>query len=106
MADIEIVIKISEDSYKATCSDSMLPPDVKNVVNAIKNGTPLPKGYGRLVDIDNLYAQRVESNNPFFTIPELGEVVPVEAIENYATTILASDKGEEYGCILPEGGRE
>ena len=43
MADIELVIKISEDAYKATCNGCMLPPDVENVVQAIKNGTPLPK---------------------------------------------------------------
>jgi hypothetical protein len=47
MADIELVIKIPEDSYKATCSGLMLPPDVKNVVNAIKNDVSLPKGHGR-----------------------------------------------------------
>ena len=44
---MQIVIDISENTYKATCTESMLPPDVKNVVNAIKNGTPLPKGHGR-----------------------------------------------------------
>jgi len=62
MEDIELVIKISEDSYKAICNGRMLPPriesvvrvietsnglilpsDVEDVVNAIKNGTPLPK---------------------------------------------------------------
>lgn len=39
--DIELVITIHEDSYKATCNGCMLPPDVENVVNAIANGTPL-----------------------------------------------------------------
>ena len=50
MADIELVIKISKDSYNATCNGCMLPPDVANVVNAIRNGTPLPKGHGDLID--------------------------------------------------------
>ena len=50
MADIELVVKISEDSYNATCNGRMLPPDVENVVQGIKNGTPLPKGHGRLID--------------------------------------------------------
>lgn len=48
MADIELVIRISEDSYKATCTGCMLPTDVENVVQGIKNGTPLPKGHGVL----------------------------------------------------------
>ena len=50
MADIELLIKISEDFYKATCRGSMLPLDVENVVKGIKNGTPLPKGHGDLKD--------------------------------------------------------
>jgi len=43
--DIELVIKISEDTYKATCDGCMLPPDVENVVQGIKNGTPLAIGW-------------------------------------------------------------
>lgn len=52
MADMELVIKISEDSYKAICSGWMLPSDAENVINAIKNGKELPKGHGRLIDAD------------------------------------------------------
>lgn len=54
MANIELVIKIPEDSYKATCKGSMLPPDVKNVVQGIKNGIRLSKGHGDLKDMGNL----------------------------------------------------
>ena len=43
MADIELVIKMPEEAYNATCNGRMLPPDVENVVNAIANGTPLPE---------------------------------------------------------------
>ena len=50
----KIVIKISEDSYKAICSGYMLPSDVENVINAIKNGEELPKGHGELVDKKDL----------------------------------------------------
>jgi len=41
MANVELVVKISEDSWKATCNGCMLPTDVENVVQGIKNGTPL-----------------------------------------------------------------
>lgn len=54
MKEIEVVIRISEDSYKATCNGNMLPPDVENVVQGIKNGTLLPRGHGRLKDIDKI----------------------------------------------------
>lgn len=52
MADIELVIKIPEDSYKATCNGWMSPPDVESVVQEIKNGITLPKGHGRIADVD------------------------------------------------------
>ena len=47
---MQIVIDISEETYKATCNGCMLPPDVENVVNGIKNGIPIPKGHGDLID--------------------------------------------------------
>lgn len=49
---MQIVINISEETYKATCKGSMLPPDVKNVVQGIKNGILLPKGHGDLIDVN------------------------------------------------------
>ncbi len=53
MADIELVIKLSEEEYKI----------IKNYTapmtwaeHLIKSGTPLPKGHGRLGDLDTLEA--------------------------------------------------
>ena len=51
---MELVIKIPEESYKATCNGCMLPPHVENVVQGIKNGIPLPKGHGDLIDRSEL----------------------------------------------------
>ena len=42
MADIELVIKISEEEYERGTV----------MASAIRNGTPLPKGHGRLIDAD------------------------------------------------------
>ena len=50
MADVEVVIKIPEVSYIATCNRCMLPIDVENVVRGIKNSIVLPKGHGDLID--------------------------------------------------------
>lgn len=38
---MKLIIDIPEETYRATCYGSMLPPDVKNVVNGIKNGISL-----------------------------------------------------------------
>ena len=48
MADIELVIKIPEDMHKNALNDFLCGSET--LVNAIKNGTPLPKGHGRLFD--------------------------------------------------------
>jgi len=52
MADIELVIKISE---KLACEGFERPftEEEKSVlIRAIGNGIPLPKGHGRIADID------------------------------------------------------
>jgi predicted Zn-ribbon and HTH transcriptional regulator len=92
---MEIVIKIPEDSYKATCVGCMLPPDVENVVQAIKNGTPLPKGHGKLVDISKIDEDRTDDNNPiiyYMTNGEYIEAVSLDYINNLPTIIEAEDK--------------
>lgn len=42
---MQIVIDIPEDSYKDICDGYISPPDIKNIVQGIKNGTPLPMGH-------------------------------------------------------------
>ena len=52
MADIELVIKISEE-IKAVIDKNGTNENVTETLwQATKNGTPLPKGHGRLKDID------------------------------------------------------
>ncbi len=43
MRIMKIMIDISKDSYEATCNGRMSPIDIKNVVEAIKNGKQQPK---------------------------------------------------------------
>lgn len=93
MADIELVIKISEDAYKATCDGCMLPPDVENVVHGIKNGTPLPKGHDRLIEVKRL--KEVFRRNTGYDYHDLIDIAP---------TIIEVDKAERednYVCDEP-----
>ena len=61
MADIELVIKIDKDIAQGIIDGENDAP--RNIVrafqatiaDAIKNGTPLPKGHGRLIDADAYY---------------------------------------------------
>ena len=49
---MKLIIDIPEDRYKRIINDEdYMPLDISC---AIKNGTPLPKGHGRLIDKDCL----------------------------------------------------
>ena len=88
MADIKLVISISEDSYKATCNGYMLPSDVENVVQGIKNGTPLPKGHGRLIDEERISLSGIHFETEHDHAMMIGRL-------NSAPTIIEADRSEE-----------
>ena len=83
MADIELVIKIPEEEYKwIKESDKTVFADVASkecMLYAIENGTPLPKGHGRLIDGDSF----VQEHSLAF----------VRDVINDAPTIIEADKG-------------
>lgn len=85
MADIELVIKIPEEIYKASQIIDVKYEDVIQIpLEVFKNGIPLPKGYGRLIDADALE----EEIRHAWTIGAC-----YRFIEN-APTILEADKAE------------
>ena len=49
---MKVVIDISEEDYKKVQDGRA---SVAMMRDAIKNGTPLPKGYGNLIDANELY---------------------------------------------------
>lgn len=59
MSDIELVIKIDDDLYKSIIghrykNTHQKKCDYEDLINAIEDGTLLPKGHGRLGDLDAL----------------------------------------------------
>lgn len=92
---MEIVIKIPENSYKATYNGCMLPPDVENVVEAIKNGTPLPEKHGRLKDVDAFITKVKEDRKHSAYLRSWTADDVLSALDNsYAPTIIeGSDVG-------------
>jgi len=56
---MELVIKIPEDTYKDIIKNGFIYDEDNEIVTyAIKNGTPLPKGHGRLIDIGSMHSIR------------------------------------------------
>ena len=51
MKEVELVIKIPEETYKGIMLGKW---DENGLVYYVKDGTPLPKGHGRLVDADEI----------------------------------------------------
>ena len=87
MADIELVIKISEEKYiniknaiNGLIENGVERASISKVCLAILDGTPLPKGHGRLIDADAINRKDVNCAN-----------VPMNFIDN-APTIIEADK--------------
>ena len=62
---MQIVIKIPKKVYKAICDKNALGCDIGDIKNMIRNGTPLPKGHGRLIDeskITTVYFHKEEGS--------------------------------------------
>ena len=70
---MEIVIKIPKELYKQiTVEKEYFLEDGENLCTAVANGTPLPKGHGRLIDVGQcdreLFYQQCGSENSLITV--------------------------------------
>ena len=100
---MKLIIDILEDTYTATCGGFLLPPDVKNVVNAIKNGTPLPKEHGKIVDIGQIDNDRIERDNPVIYLTVNGECIEAVSLD-YLNSLPAIVEAEAFHCGFEESG--
>ena len=84
MSDIELVIKIPEDTYKKAVEFGHLDMCGIELANAVFNGTPLPKGHGRLIDENDLWFEDIDNIS----------CVTQRNVE-HAPTIIEADKAVE-----------
>ena len=90
MADIELVVKIPEEIYKASQIIDVKYEDVVQIpLEVIANGTPLPKGHGRLIDADDLDITTITTDD--YSGNEVLDIVLKEDVDN-APTIIEADK--------------
>lgn len=62
---MQIVIDIPEDAYKLLKNEGVDWLGAEHILNAVANGTPLPKGHGRLKDVDAIMRElSVVSSRP------------------------------------------
>ena len=112
MTDIELVIKMPEKIYKHIMSMQFYIPRsrsgksisiLEDILKAIRNGTPLPKGHGRLGDLDILLNKAMKHRKSYMEA-ELGDSsycrgklhayeLYVEEVENVDAIIEAEKEG-------------
>ena len=83
------MIDISEETYTEVCwrGLALCPRDDENLVKAVKNGKPLPKGHGRLIDADELKKHKYHDSNRFENAVAVAQI-------DWADTIIEADKEE------------
>ena len=82
---MQIVIDIPEEMHEQI-KDGYVPLGISKY---LKNGTPLPKGHGRLIDADNVKSHFSDRDGDEFTAFHF-----YDAVEN-AHTIIEADKESE-----------
>lgn len=94
MADIELVIKIPEELYEAYKGRPPMLGDagIDMIAQSIANGTPLPKGHGRLIvePTEEEIFKTIGGKNDFADC--IREAVKI--VFTNAPTIIEADKGE------------
>lgn len=89
MADIELVIKIPEEMYTQIIDENGIDTMLITYKDIIKNGKPLPKGHGDLIDRKDLL--RLESK--WYHLRNSDVACPKIDIE-HAQAIIEADKAE------------
>ena len=103
MADIEVVVKIPDNVFKRLVAGEVKYGGItaRNIFNLVKKGTPLPKGHGRLGDLDALETEMVngihagnyeEGYETFSHIVDMDDCVDCV---RYTDTIIEADKESE-----------
>ena len=98
MADIELIIRISEEDYEImkhniAVNNPLCPLDQEEMVSKVASGIPLPKGHGRLIDADaeikkiEAIKEKVKTDRGCIDVYD-GEIACLEL----ASTVIEADK--------------
>lgn len=95
---MQIVIELPDDEWKSYQPYKGLPYDniMGNSVRYIANGTPLPKGHGRLIDVSKLRQDIFDDKCWWYTTMESpNEGYSLKTIREAETIIEADGGGED-----------
>ena len=93
MEQIELVIRLQKKLYDEILSPRRMDEeDASACYDAIKNGIPLPKGHGKIVDLNDV----IEAGAPLYNGDrEIGFSVDYVAINDIPVLVEADKEGEE-----------
>ena len=95
MADIELVIKIPKEKYNMIKNKMYCAIYDVEVYEAVTNGTLLPKGHGRIMDVDKVIKKMEEREEQLKDDRSIWETAGVEmALDMFGEIIIEADKGE------------
>ena len=99
MADIELVIKISDYDKEWITNGYYIPEEINmKISEAIANGTPLPKGHGKLGDLDKIKKEMQNYYDDCAKTSEytrLGFETAIAVVEDALAIIEADTESEE-----------
>ena len=96
MADIELVIKMPENTYRqiqALARNNYFEHDIcGNSMRRIANGTPIPKGHGKIIDATFALEAKITKDNIGVSERTKGWNEACQAIYENASAIIEADK--------------
>lgn len=96
---MQIVIEIDEELYQSLRYQKQYNPRfLSGYEKTILDGTPLPKGHGKIVDIGRIDEDRMEQDNPIIyltTNSEYIEAVSLDYLNNLPAVIEADNDESE-----------
>lgn len=97
MGNIEIVIKIPEEEYEF-CKRQYDTECLDVLMTAVKYGTPLPKGHGRIGDLDALKQEMINGikagnyEDGYDNYSHINNIDDCVECVSYASTIIEADR--------------
>lgn len=86
---MQMLINISEEQYESIKKNNFKNGVSPSILDAIRNGTPLPKGHGKLVDVNELKKEAIRcewSRNMYDTLDHtlsyMKPIIEAESEEN------------------------
>lgn len=86
---MKLIIDIPEEIVKKGFEESLTDEERHTIIRAVGNGTPLPKGHGRLVDENHVIAELVYRENLLADNVKCGQVTEIFN----SAVVIDADKG-------------